>query len=140
MSILSYKIANVRVTDFGCEKSCQADKRIGITTKFNFRMDVAEKRIMCESFYSYTQDNKIVLHLALNCIFQIESQSFESLRKNDKFVVPTDYLQYMATICVGTARGEIHSRAEMAQSEFQDVVLPPIDLTKIINTETVFNA
>lgn len=140
MSILSYKIANIRVTDFNCERSCPADSQIGIVAKFNFLLNAAEKRIMCESFYSYTHRNSVLLHLSLNCIFQIEEQSFESLKKEDKYIVPVDYLQYMATICVGTARGEIHSRAEQAQSELQNIVLPPIDLTKIIKIEAVFNA
>lgn len=138
MSILSYKIANIQVVDFNCLTTLVSDERVRVMSRFNFLINASEKRILCESSYAYMQGEKELLHMTLNCIFQMEEESFESLKKDNGYVVPVDYLRYMATICVGTARGEIHSRAEYAKSDLKEIVLPPIDLTKIISTEAVF--
>lgn len=140
MNILSYKIAGINVIKFSCEKDFNLEKPVNISTGFQFKLNKQDKLIACIGEYKYSQDETPVMALTLECIYMIESSSFDSLRQEDKYVVSADILQYLATISVGTARGEIHARTEASGSALRTVVLPPINLTKIITNDSLFDA
>ncbi|MDE5872126.1 MAG: hypothetical protein K2H22_09315 [Muribaculaceae bacterium] len=74
----------------------------------------------------------------MDCYFQIDPKYFTSQVKDDVLTIKTEILQYLATIAVGTARGEIHARCAIAESPLQEIVLPPVDITRIIQTPAEF--
>lgn len=79
------------------------------------------------------------MEIELECYFKVEEGFFKSLFKNNILTLQPEVLQYLATIAVGTSRGEIHARCEAVQSILQDVVLPPINLTQVIKTPSEYN-
>lgn len=97
-----------------------------------------DKIICCVSQYLYKIEKEPLMDLELECYFKIKDD-FLSSQINDKtLTIDMDILQYLATIAVGAARGEIHARCEMAGSPLQNIVLPPVNLTKIITSPAEF--
>lgn len=139
MSVFSYRISAVDVSGFKCADKFDANSQVDVKTGYSFKINEVENLIACFSSYSYMQNNVVLLSLDLICVFKIKKESFEALRKGNEYIVPVEYLQYMATICVGTARGEIHARAEQCNSGLKEIVLPPINLTEIITSDAIFS-
>lgn len=108
---------------------------IQIGSGYNFAINPIEHRIRCESEYLFTQAANSLLNLKLVCTFEVEEPAFEALITDKVITVPVEFLRYMATICVGTARGDIHARTE--GSILSNYVLPPINLVEIIKDPLV---
>ena len=140
MSYLKYKILGIRTIDFSCLQEIDENISITFNTEYKFRLNKVDCLIGCISNFTYLQQNKVIMNLSLECVFAIEPEFFKSLREGDKYIVSADCLQYLATISVGTARGEIHARSEAANSPVMNLVLPPINLTEIIKTPSEFDA
>lgn len=74
--------------------------------------------------------------LELTAYFGIAPEGVAEIQK--KSLVPVDFLRYMGTIVVGTARGIIHAKTE--GTVLNSVVLPPINLVEIIKEDLVVKA
>jgi hypothetical protein len=81
----------------------------------------------------YSQNDKIIMKIEVHCLYEIGKEGIEQIKKEHK--IPVDFLRYMGTITVGTARGIIASKTE--NTLVNQVVLPPVDLTKIIKEDFV---
>lgn len=137
MDYIKYRIASLDVRNFACSKESPVGE-ISISTSFDFRLNVQNHSIKCVGIFEYLNANEKVLTLQMDCLFDIEPDAFDKLCQNDKIVVKRDFLQYMATICVGAARGEIHARCEAKDSALQSFVLPQINLVKVIETDAIY--
>lgn len=110
-------------------------KGIELNVGFDFKVHADLKNIMCISKFSYSQEENLLMTTEIECIFDISSEGFQQLQKEKK--VSASFLQYLATIATGTARGIIHSRTE--GTVINSIVLPPINLTTIIKEDLTFN-
>lgn len=138
MSVLKYRIDKIVTKEFKVRKINNIDN-LHFSLSFQFKVNAKEKVVCCISHYEYRTEEEIMMGLDLECYFQIEPKYFTSLIKDDVLTIKTENLQYLATIAVGTARGEIHARCDIAESPLQEIVLPPVDLTKIIQIPAEFN-
>lgn len=137
MSVLKYKINRIVSDEFFVKDIVDTDN-LRLSLSFEFKINVESKAVCCISRYDYMLDQEIMMRLVLECYFQIESAYFESLVKDKVLTIKHEILQYLASIAVGTARGEIHARCQMSDSDIQNIILPPINLTDIIRTPAVF--
>lgn len=137
MSVLKYKIDRIVTKDFWVTNVTELNK-LKLSLSFQFKVSSDDKIICCISHYEYERETERLMHLDLECYFQIDHDYFSSLIEDEVLTIKPDILQYLATIAVGAARGEIHARCDLAGSILKDTVLPPVDLTKIIQTPAVF--
>lgn len=135
--ILKYKIDKIVTERFNLKEIDEIDN-LSFSLAFQFKASVAESVICCISKFEYKSDRDIVMDLSLECYFKILDEGLNSLIQDHVLTIDKETLQYLATIAVGTARGEIHARCEMANSNLQEIVLPPVNLTKIITTPSEF--
>ncbi len=84
--------------------------------------------IHCIALVKYVQNDNLLLHTEVRCVFDIAPQGVEKLRELHE--IPVDFLQYMGTILIGAIRGIIHTKTE--GTILNVVVLPPVNLTEII--------
>lgn len=139
--VLKYRIQKIDVRQFKIHKVHESSG-LRLASTFQFKVNIEEEIICCVSKYEYkdSEDSgRIAMLLELECYFKVEPKCFKSLIKDSRLIVSPAMLQYMATIAVGAARGEIHARCEIAESPLQNLVLPPINLTKIINSPAEFD-
>ena len=103
-----------------------------VRTGFTFGVHIPSHHVRCRIVYQYLQNEKLLLELDFTTSFDVQEEAMQSMVRGDKFVIEPYFAQYLATINVGAARGEIHARSEMAKSSFVDAILPPINLMEAI--------
>lgn len=108
------------------------EKPIKISTSYEFGVNVDEHVVMARLSYKYLQNDKELLYMSLISTFDVKPEAFSAMISGNKFTLEPFFSQYLSTINVGAARGEIHARCEQAQSELAKIVLPPINLTEAL--------
>ena len=133
---IPYRIVKIENNQFALfpEKYINGQE-VKINISFNFAYSSDLKMIRCISKIDYLQSESVLLILENTTFFSIAPEGTASIQKDGK--VPVDFLRYMATIAVGTARGIIHAKTE--GSVLNSVVLPPINLEEIIKDDMVIN-
>ncbi len=134
MSIFNYKIHLLNTIDFSC-KAFDETRDVSLRFEVKFNINANENLIACITDYKFTQDNDDILYLSLEGIFKVSPETFPSMIKNEELIIPANILQYLATICVGAARGEIHARADILGLNTKNLILPPINLTECIKKD-----
>lgn len=87
--------------------------------------------------YTYVRQGEKIMSLMVSCIFAIEPQAFGEMIRENRFVIEPFLSQYLATINVGAARGELHARCELNNSPLAKVILPPINLVEALSNDVV---
>lgn len=133
---IPYRIVQIVTSKFEQHSdSFEVGPDIQMNSGYNFAVNDIAHRVRCESAYKFLQKDVELLNLILVCIFEVEPSAFNALKNGNEITIPVDFLRYMATISVGTARGIIHTRTE--STPLSNIVLPPINLVEIIKEPLV---
>lgn len=98
-----------------------------INSKFAFTGSLISNVIGCRGEFRFFQEKTEVSCLIVDCYFDIDPLYVSQNMKDETLVIDKEFLRYLATITVGTARGIQHVRTQ--NTILNEVVLPPIDLT-----------
>ncbi len=130
--MIPYKITQIETKQFAIfsDKFVNGDI-VNINTNFNFNLKSDFVQIRCSSLIQFFQKEQLILLLEIVCIFDIANEGVDFIKKENR--VPVDFLRYMATIVVGTARGVIHAKTE--STVLNSIVLPPINLVDAIKDD-----
>jgi len=105
--------------------------QFNVETEFQFAVSEDKTNIRCLGTFTYTDQEQMVLFCEVGCYFAIKPESWEEMKTEDGgFVIPNGFLQHMATILVGAARGVLFCKTE--GTKLQNFVLPLLDLTHVI--------
>ena len=85
--------------------------------------------IGCKTEYLFKQKDVIVSDLTVYCYFMIEEGFVQSKIQDGKLTLDKEFLRYLATISVGTARGIQHAKTQ--GTVLNPFVIPPINLMEI---------
>ena len=110
-------------------------QEVKIDVSFNFAYSKDLDMIRCVAMIHYSQSSNNLVILENTTYFSIAPEGIHDIKKEGR--IPVDFLRYMATISVGTARGIIHAKTE--GTVLNSVVLPPINLVEIIKDDMVIN-
>ena len=133
---IPYRIVQIVTSKFEQHSdSFEVGPDIKMSSGYNFAVNDVAHRVRCESVYKYLQKDVELLDLNLVCVFEVEPSAFNALKNGIDITIPVEFLRYMATICVGTARGIIHARTE--STPLSNIVLPPINLVEVIKEPLV---
>lgn len=136
MKKIPFRIFAINVKDFSCSTSNEDTKGMQLQLAFGFAVSRVGQKIKCTGEIDYVNNGKNLMHITTECEFAIEPDAFKEMVDDERtIIVEKDFLQYLATIVVGTARGEMHARLEMANSDLKRFVLPPINLTEILKED-----
>jgi len=94
--------------------------------EFSFNGDFEKRIIGCRSTYMYRQEPDILSSLTVYCYFEIEQGFFDQSIKEGMVTIDKEFLRYLATISVGTARGIQHAKTQ--GTVLNNFVIPPINL------------
>lgn len=131
---IPYRIDKIETRQFAIfpdELVSRQDQDIDISTSFNFATSKDLSYIRCIANIRYEQHGKLVLVLEIACHFAIATEGIEKMKLENK--VSVDFLRYMATIVIGTARGIIHAQTQ--GTSINVFVLPPINLIPVITED-----
>ncbi len=131
---IKFKLQRIDVPQF----AILVDKTVNGPFRVNFDINFATSKdhvIRCSLKIVYLKEAELISQLVVDSIFSIEKESWEEMSKGDKLVVPSGFLQHLAVISLGTARGIQYAKTESAG--FHNELIPLIDLTKIINKDLI---
>lgn len=131
---IPYKIARIETRQFAFFPDLLKNTEgAGVSSTFDFSMSADLSTSRCHSTFHYLQGDNTLLILEMNTYFLIAPEGIEEIKKNGS--VPVDFLRYMGTIAVGTARGIVHAKTE--GTVLNAIVLPPINLVEAIKEDLV---
>lgn len=107
-------------------------KTIDVSVSYEFGVSIDEHLVLVRLTYNYLQDDVELLQMSLVSTFDVKPDAFMTMKNGNKFILEPFFSQYLATINIGAARGEIHARCEQARSELAHAILPPINLTEAL--------
>lgn len=131
---IPYRIDKIETRQFAIfpdELVSMQGQDINISTSFNFAPSKDFSHIRCIANIRYEQQGKLILVLELACHFAIATEGIAKIKLENK--VSVDFLRYMATIVIGTARGVIHAQTQ--STSINVFVLPPINLVPVITED-----
>lgn len=139
MKNIPFKIVGIETSDFFLKDNVfiKGGEKVDVNTNFMFAVNQEAKLVKCKIDYLYSYLGENILTMALSCIFSIEPQAFGEMVHGNEFVIEPFFSQYLATINVGAARGEIHARCEMKNSQLVNVILPPINLVEALPNNVI---
>lgn len=138
MKTIPFRIVGIETSNFFFKKDViLTDGKIDVTTNFMFAVKKEEKLVKCMINYAYVFQDEKIMSLTESCIFAIEPQAFGKMIREKKFVIEPFLSQYLATINVGAARGELHARCELNNSPLANIILPPINLVEALPNDVI---
>lgn len=93
----------------------------------SFNGDLRNRVVGCKTDYVFRQQSGVVVSaLTVYCYFMIQEDFVKSKLENNKLLLGKDFLRYLSTISVGTARGIQHAKTQ--GTILNALVIPPINL------------
>ena len=137
-----YKFALVKITteQFAViEQDISDDPEVNITVDFRFGADNNQELIAVFAAFSFEIEGKKFLIIEAGCHFNIASESWNRMLNSEKEVlkIPKKFLQHLAVITVGTARGMLHAKTE--NTDFNRFHLPTMNLQEMITEDSIFD-
>jgi len=133
MKQIPFRIAALKVEDFKLtDAKPQEEARIEVRISYEFGVNLDAHMVIARIKYKYVQAETELLQMTLTSSFDVKEADFLSLRKDNTITLEPYFTQYLCTINVGSARGEIHARCEQANSVLANVILPPINLVEAL--------
>ena len=108
------------------------DIPVEVRTNYEFGVIPDEHLVMARLIYTYLQEETELLQMTLVSTFDVRPDAFQTMLENNTFILQPFFSQYLSTINVGAARGEIHARCEQVGSELANIILPPINLVEAL--------
>ena len=122
-----FKIANDPIELHADLWDKQKDVEFG--AEFSFSGDLGKRLIACRSSYTFRQEDTVLSSLTAYCYFEMAPEYLDKNHTDDKIVIGKDFLRYLATISVGTARGIQHAKTQ--GTVLNEFVIPPINLMEM---------
>ncbi|HET6528041.1 MAG TPA: hypothetical protein VFG39_04760 [Balneolaceae bacterium] len=137
---LQFNIADIATNEFAIvEEVFKADTEVGLSTFLDFGFNQENQVIGVEMKFQFQHEETPFLIISVTCAFQIESETWQSLtdEKEHTLTIPKGFASHLAVLTVGTIRGILHEKTR--ETPFKDFILPPINLTSLIDEDVVLD-
>jgi len=108
-------------------------KEAGLNTTIDFAIDEENTAIECILKFELLLDDNPIIIISVSCEFDIEENTWEQFKNAKKTVlnVPKGFIQHLAMITVGTARGVLHAKTE--NTPFNQYFLPQLNVAEMLD-------
>ena len=131
--MIRFRMAKINVEQFAILVDKAPNESLSYTVNLGFKGASNAQRIACIFTATFLHNETIILKLVLNCEFDIHSDDWVTIFHENLLRVSKEDLSFFANQTVGTARGIMFCKTE--GTDFSNFILPPIDLTKIIDQD-----
>ena len=138
MEPIKFRIAKIETLQFAMlpEFYDVPNDNFDYSFDLNFAFPGLEKKLIaCSCLVKYEGKSSPFLILEVGMLFEVENESWERIIGQDQFVLPKETAYHMLSLMVGAARGILHS--ETKNTDFNRLILPSINLTKVIDSDIV---
>ena len=130
---IPFRIVGLQVESFRLpDVKMQKGTSIEVRTNYEFGVNPNEHLVIARLTYTYVQSETELLQMTLVSTFDVKPNAFQTMLQDKTFTIEPYFSQYISTINVGAARGEIHARCEQVGSELANIILPPVNLVEAL--------
>jgi hypothetical protein len=135
---VGFTLKGIKTEQFAIiEENYVSKKETGLGTELQFKLDQTYKQIAVFLGFEFMQGKKIFLKIQVSCHFKIEDNSWHSFIKENKLIVPKDFLAHLAMITTGTSRGVLFAKTEATQ--FSKFIVPALNVVEMIKEDASFD-
>lgn len=138
MSEVGFILQKVNTEEFATIKkdiSEGHETEVDLHVNIGFGINTDERFVMCLLEINYVFHDSPIIILKLNCEFAIEDSAWYSFvdDRSKTITFPQSFLEYLAVITVGTARGVIHAKTE--NTPYNKYYLPTLNVREMLSSE-----
>lgn len=132
---IQYKLSKIENPQFAIIKEDEIEN-LSVDFEVNFSISSPANSIRCSLKAVYKNGDDAVMQIVVNCYFTLTSESWHSLTNEDhNIVIPKGFLQHLASITLGAARGIQFAKTE--SSELNKYIIPLVNMTATIKEDMV---
>lgn len=135
--MIRFRMAKINLEQFAILAPQAPEDGISYFVNLGFNGAPNDNRIACTFSVEFMHHDQKLIKLAISCEFDIHPDDWNSYIDNNILTVTKENLCFLANQTVGTARGIMFCKTE--GSQFWNFIIPPIDLTKIIDKDLAIN-
>lgn len=141
MKEVGFALRKINTDEFATiDKTIASDKEVDIQLNFNtsFGINEENKLIACFLHLQLELENTPFIILKLSCEFEIEANTWQRFKvKTNKLKIEKGFLQHIAVLTIGTARGVLHAKTE--NTPYNKFYLPTVNVIEMINEDESFD-
>ncbi|TDE46702.1 hypothetical protein E0I26_01055 [Flavobacterium rhamnosiphilum] len=135
---INFNLLKIKTDQFALfEENHVENGKINLNTSMSFGLNLEDKAFSISIKFTFEIKKKPFMTTQVSCFFQIENTTWESLKVNDKIILPKGFVAHMAMITVGTSRGILHSKTE--GTIFNKYILPTLNVAEMVPEDVVFD-
>ena len=137
---VGFQLQNIKTEQFATIKEAyKEDSQISIKIGFNFGIFEEEKGLSCTAHVEFQSDERPFIIGEVRCDFGIQPETWDELIDSAKnqITFPGHFLQHMAVLTTGTARGVLHAKTE--DTPFSNMLMPTLNITKMVSKPMSFD-
>lgn len=132
---IPYRLSKIETKQFAMFPDKFTGEKVVVNTELSFTASTDRKNIRSIVTLKYQREESLLMILELACYFDIAPEGWDEIKDGNQWKVPVDFLRYMGTIVVGTARGVLYAKTE--GTALNASILPPINLVELIKDDYV---
>lgn len=133
---LQFQLVKIDAPQFAIINDGEFSNPLQINFELNFAVDSSFTSIKNALKIVFLNSSEPVMQLVVECYYAISKDSWQEMTQQDNtIVVPVGFLQHLATITVGTARGVLFART--VETNLNKYVLPLVNVTEMVKNDMV---
>ena len=134
---IGFSLQTIKTEQFAIiEENYSQKKEIKLNSELTFKLNKEDKRIGVFLTFSFTQGKKTFIKIQTSCHFLILPEHWELLLKDNKVIIPKNFISHITIISIGNTRGILHAKSE--GTGFNKFILPQLDVTQLVKEDIEF--
>jgi hypothetical protein len=135
---LNFNLLKIKTDQFALFEENHVDSgKVNLNTSMSFGLNLEDKAFSISIKFTFEIKKKPFMTTQVTCFFGIGNTTWESLKVNEKIILPKGFVAHMAMITVGTSRGILHSKTE--GTSFNKYILPTLNVAEMVPEDVVFD-
>lgn len=135
--MIRFRMAKISVDQFAILADKAPSEGVSYSVGFGFNVAANASRLACIFTIEFSFSEKPILKLSITCEFDIHEDDWNYRITDGVLSISKEDLGFFANQTVGAARGILFCKTE--NSDFRDYILPPINLTDILDEDLAIN-
>lgn len=133
---IQFKLNRISIPQFAILKDEAFANPLRVNYEVNFSIDDQIKSIRNTFKISYFNGEEPVMVMIIECYFDITPESWKEMtQENGNIVIPASFLQHLATVTLGAARGAQFAKTEA--TNLNSYIIPLMNLTEVVKNDMV---
>lgn len=133
---LQFQLVKIDAPQFAIINDGEFSTPLQINFELNFAVDSSFTSIKNVLKIVFLNSSELVMQLVVECYYAISKDSWQEMTQQDNtIIVPVGFLQHLATITVGTARGVLF--AKTVETNLNKYVLPLVNVIEMVKNDMV---